>query len=136
MARRRRKRDSEKLRDQILDHFSTLRVPLKADQLDAILARTEREGLSHLQFLDLVISRQAHERRERSIERRIRLAQFDEIKTLENFDWAFNRKYIDRAQIETLQLGANAYIYKPFSPRELVAQVWQLLADTKGTSGG
>ena len=24
-----------------------------------------------------------------------------------------------RAQLETLQLGANAYIYKPFSPREL-----------------
>lgn len=32
-----------------------------------------------------------------------------------------------RAQLETLQLGANAYIYKPFSPRELAGQVRQLL---------
>lgn len=37
-----------------------------------------------------------------------------------------------RAQLETLQLGANAYIYKPFSPRELVVQVRQLLAEREG----
>jgi DNA-binding response OmpR family regulator len=30
-------------------------------------------------------------------------------------------------QLGTLQLGANAYICKPFSPRELVRQVHQLL---------
>lgn len=40
-----------------------------------------------------------------------------------------------RAQLETLQLGANAYIYKPFSPRELAAQVRQLLAERGGSSG-
>lgn len=37
-----------------------------------------------------------------------------------------------RAQLETLQLGANAYIYKPFSPRELASQVRQLLAEREG----
>ena len=40
-----------------------------------------------------------------------------------------------RAQLETLQLGANAYIYKPFSPRELVVQVRQLLAHREGNAG-
>jgi DNA-binding response OmpR family regulator len=30
-------------------------------------------------------------------------------------------------QIESLQLGANAYVCKPFSPRDLVRQVRQLL---------
>jgi DNA-binding response OmpR family regulator len=39
-----------------------------------------------------------------------------------------------RAQIETLQLGANAYIYKPFSPRELAGQVRQLLAEREGST--
>lgn len=38
-----------------------------------------------------------------------------------------------RAQLETLQLGANAYIYKPFSPRELAVQVRQLLAERTGS---
>jgi DNA-binding response OmpR family regulator len=40
-----------------------------------------------------------------------------------------------RAQLETLQLGANAYIYKPFSPRELAVQVRQLLAGRRGKPG-
>jgi two-component system phosphate regulon response regulator PhoB len=40
-----------------------------------------------------------------------------------------------RAQLETLQLGANAYIYKPFSPRELATQVRQLLAGRRGRPG-
>jgi DNA-binding response OmpR family regulator len=35
-------------------------------------------------------------------------------------------------QLGTLQLGANAYICKPFSPRELVRQVRQLLAKSRG----
>jgi len=35
-------------------------------------------------------------------------------------------------QLGTLQLGANAYICKPFSPRELVHQVHQLLAASRG----
>ena len=35
-------------------------------------------------------------------------------------------------QLGTLQLGANAYICKPFSPRELVFQVRQLLEQDQG----
>ncbi len=40
-----------------------------------------------------------------------------------------------RAQLETLQLGANAYIYKPFSPRELAVQVRHLLDERRGSPG-
>ena len=39
-------------------------------------------------------------------------------------------------QLGTLQLGANAYICKPFSPRELVRQVRQLLGSTGGEPRG
>jgi DNA-binding response OmpR family regulator len=38
-------------------------------------------------------------------------------------------------QLGTLQLGANAYICKPFSPRELVRQVRQLLESSGDSSG-
>ena len=41
-----------------------------------------------------------------------------------------------RAQLETLQLGANAYIYKPFSPRELAMQVRHLLEEEEGSTSG
>jgi hypothetical protein len=37
-------------REQILQDFQTLRVPLKPEQFDAVLRRAEQEGLSHLEF--------------------------------------------------------------------------------------
>ena len=87
------------LREQILADFAALKVPLAAETFDAALARAEREGLSHLQLLHLVIAEQANLRRERSIAHRIREARFREPKTLASFDWDFNRS-IQRAQIE------------------------------------
>jgi len=75
---------------------------LSTEDLDAGLAKAEREGLSHLAFLHELLGEQANLRRERSIERRIRAARFSERKTLEEFDWNFNRQSIDRVQIEEL----------------------------------
>jgi DNA replication protein DnaC len=94
------------LRERILDDFSTLKVPIDAGQLDAILARAAREGLSHLHFLHLLLAEQADGRRERSIARRVREARFRDLKPLSAFDWEFNRGAIDRVQIEELASGA------------------------------
>ena len=90
------------MREQILADFGTLRVPLTAEELDALLARAEREGLSHLEFVHLLVAEQARQRRERSIALRIHQAQFQELKTLADFNWEFNAKAIDRTQIEEL----------------------------------
>ena len=76
-----------------------------AEQLDAVLARAVQDGLSHQQFLHLLIAEQADQRRERSIARRIREARFAERKPLSEFDWEFNREAIDRTQIEELATG-------------------------------
>jgi DNA replication protein DnaC len=93
------------LKERILADFAALRVPLSAEAFDATLARAQREGLSHQQFLHLVIAEQAHQRRERSIAHRIREAHFAERKPLGEFDWEFNRQAIDRVQIEELATG-------------------------------
>lgn len=93
---------TEGLRERVLEHFQNLRVPLSSEDLDRVLAKAEREGLSHLAFLDGLIGEQANLRRERSIERRIRAARFSERKTFEEFDWEFNHQAIDRIQIEEL----------------------------------
>jgi len=93
------------LRERILTDFAALKVPLRAEQLDAILARAGRDGLSHQQFLHLLIAEQANQRRERSIAHRIREARFAERKPLSEFDWEFNRSAIDRTQIEELATG-------------------------------
>jgi DNA replication protein DnaC len=94
------------LRERILADFTTLRVPLRAEQLDAALAQASREGLSHQQFLHLLLAGQADLRRERRIERRIRDARFRDLKPLNAFDWEFNRAAIDRVQIEELATAA------------------------------
>jgi DNA replication protein DnaC len=93
------------LRDQCLSHCATLGIPLESAALDELLSRVEKESLSHLQFLDLLLGAQAHARRERGVARRIREAHFAEEKTLEGFDWQFNPEAFDRVRIEELATG-------------------------------
>ena len=78
---------------------------MRAEAFDALLAEAEREGFSHLQFLQRLIAEQADQRRERSIAYRVREARFHEPQTLATFDWLFNAKTIDRTRIEALATG-------------------------------
>jgi len=92
------------LRDLCLSHFKILGIPIAPNDLDAVLERADKEILSHLKFLDLLLGQQAAARRDRAVERRIREAHFEERKILETFDWKFNPQ-IDRLQIEELASG-------------------------------
>ena len=92
------------LRDRCLSHCATLRIPLEGASLDELLSKAEKESLSHLHFLDLLLGTQADARRER-VARRIREAHFADSKTLEGFNWQFNPKAFDRVQIEELATG-------------------------------
>jgi DNA replication protein DnaC len=93
------------LRERCLRHCATLRIPLNGAALDEVLSKAEKDGLSHLDFLDLLLGAEADARRERAVARRIREAHFAETKTLEGFDWQFNPKTFNRAQIEELATG-------------------------------
>jgi DNA replication protein DnaC len=96
---------SHDLRQRILEYFQTLRIPMSADELDAVLARAEKERWSAMEILAHLLGPQADLRRQRAIERRIREARFREPVSLEGFDWDFNAQAIDRMQIETLATG-------------------------------
>lgn len=90
------------LRDRVLASFNELGIRLSTEEFDEVLAKAEKNTGSHLAFLDRVLAPAAAQRRQRSIERRIRQAHFrDEAVTLESFDWKFNAS-IDRVQIEEL----------------------------------
>ena len=93
------------LRDRCLSHFAALRIPVAAEALDALLEHADKESFSHLSFLDRLLGAQASARRERAVARRIREAGFAEDKTLEGFNWSFNPKTFDRAQMEQLATG-------------------------------
>src|SRR5450755_1029163 len=93
------------LRDRCLSHCASLGIPLDGVSLDEVLSKAEKEGISHLHFLDLLLGAQADARRERAVARRIREAHFADSKTLKRFDWQFNPKAFDRVQIEELATG-------------------------------
>ena len=94
------------LRERLLADFAALKVPLTDDQLDTLLGRAARDGLSHLEFVHALIAEQAQQRRERAIARRIQEACFRDSYTLADFDWDFNAQAISRTQIEELASAA------------------------------
>ena len=63
------------LRDQILADFATLRIPVTAEQLDALLKQAQDAGWSHLEFLHRLLADQAGLRRQRRIERLIKAGE-------------------------------------------------------------
>lgn len=96
---------TSELCQRCIRHFAMLGIPLREQELEAVLQAAEENALSYLAFLDLLIEDLARKRRERSTERRIRAAKFAERKLLEDFDWNFNRKTFDRVQIQQLTSG-------------------------------
>ena len=90
------------LRERVLADCAALKVPLRAEPLDALLGRATQEGWSHLEFVHRLLSEQADQRRERGIAYRIREACFRDLHTLATFDWQFNAPAINRTQIEEL----------------------------------
>ncbi len=88
-----------------MEHLKTLRVPFSEEEFDELAAQADREQLGALEFLRRFLSLPARQRRERSIERRIREARFRYPATLENFDWKFNEKTLDPAVFQELAGG-------------------------------
>jgi DNA replication protein DnaC len=89
----------------------TLRTALKRLHLSGLLNSLEvrlheaaGNGLSHAEFLELILQDELAIRADRQLRRRLVAAQFREHKTLENFDWSFNPS-IKRKQIYDLASG-------------------------------
>jgi DNA replication protein DnaC len=83
----------------------TLRTALKQLRLSGLLESLEvrlqeaaGNGLSHAEFLELVLQDELVVRADRQLQRRVKAAQFRELKTLDEFDWSFNPS-IKRKQV-------------------------------------
>lgn len=85
-------------------------LPAHLDYLKLVFVREHYEPLAkeaaaahwgHVDYLASLIEGEALERRQRSIQRRIRQARFPVIKTLEPFQWTWPRK-INRLQVQNL----------------------------------
>jgi DNA replication protein DnaC len=85
---------SESLRSAL----KQLRLSGALESLDVRLHEAAGNNLNHAEFLELLVHDELAVRSDRQVRRRVKAAQFREVKTLEDFDWSFNPS-IKRSQI-------------------------------------
>jgi DNA replication protein DnaC len=78
-----------------------LRLSGLLESLEIRLQEAAGHGLSHCEFLELILQDELAVRGNRKIERRFKAAEFRERRSLEDFDWSFNPS-IPRKQIYDL----------------------------------
>lgn len=89
------------MNQQLKSALKRLKLSGLLSSLEVRLQEAQGNQLSHLEFLELIISDEISLREDRAIERRVRAAGFREMKTIEDFDFSFNPS-INRRQIMEL----------------------------------
>ena len=92
------------MKHSLSEALKSLRLSGLAQSLDVRLMEAKGNSLSHEEFLELIVQDEMHVRHERLIARRLKASCFRELKSLEDFDWRFNRS-IKRRQIYDLAAG-------------------------------
>jgi DNA replication protein DnaC len=85
----------------LIAQLTYLGLPFIGEHHQALAQQAATEHWSHLQFLERLIEGQAQARESRRIERRVRLARFPLLKTLDAFQWDWPKK-INRPQIQNI----------------------------------
>lgn len=86
------------------ESLKRLRLSGLAESLDVRLQEASSSRLSHLEFLELILQDELVIRQDRLIARRIKAAAFRDQRTLDDFDWDFNRS-IKKKRIYDLAAG-------------------------------
>lgn len=85
----------------LIKQLRILKVGGFVETLDLRVAQTQKDELSHLAFLTLVVQDEIERREAKKLEARLQKTSFEENKTLEGFDFTFNPK-IKRSVITDL----------------------------------
>ena len=78
------------MNDQLRNSLRKLRLSGLLESLEVRLQEAAGHGLSHVEFLELILQDELAVRSDRQLQRRVKAAQFRELKPLDQFDWAFN----------------------------------------------
>lgn len=89
---------------QLRQTLQSLRLSGLASSLDLRLREARSNSLAHEEFLELILQDELNVRHQRMIERRTKVADFRERRTLDSFDFSFNPG-IDRKQVYELATG-------------------------------
>jgi DNA replication protein DnaC len=78
------------MNDRLQSTLKKLRLSGLAQSLDVRLQEAAGHGLTHAEFLELILQDELAIRGDRLIQRRVKAAAFRELKTLDAFDFSFN----------------------------------------------
>jgi len=95
-----------------------LRLSGLLESLDVRLQEVAGHQLNHAEFLELVLQDELAIRGQRLIERRVKLASFREVKTLDQFEWSFNpsikkKQVFDLATCRFVREGRDVLLLGP-----------------------
>ncbi len=87
------------MNDKLNEHLKYLKLPFMRENYDTVAAQAIEKHWSHVDYLQKLAHGEACLRRDRAIDRRIRMARFPVIKTLDEFNWTWPKK-INRLQVQ------------------------------------
>jgi hypothetical protein len=95
-----------------------LRLSGLAETLEVRLYEAQSNQLTHAEFLELLLQDEMLVRGERRIARRLKSAAFRDLKSLEDFDWSFNRNIKQKEIFELatgrfVREGSDVLLYGP-----------------------
>jgi DNA replication protein DnaC len=85
-----RSKETAPMNDTLQQALKKLRLSGLIQSLDVRLHEAQSHALNHAEFLELVLQDELAIRNDRFLKRRIKVAAFRELKTLDQFDWSFN----------------------------------------------
>lgn len=85
----------------ITDLLSYLKLPYIREHYEPIAQVAARKQWTHVHYLSELIKEESNLKKDRTIQRRIRMARFPVVKTLDQFNWSWPKK-INKPQIQNL----------------------------------
>lgn len=93
--------NSQATTDALRSQLVSLKLSHLLERFEPLAQQAGAEQWSHVDYLAQLIEGEAHAREDRSIQRRVGLARFPVVKTLDLFEWSWPTK-INRPQIQNL----------------------------------
>lgn len=87
--------------NELTEHLTSLKLPYIRDNYEVVAQSAARKQWTHVHYLSELIKQESGLRQDRIINRRIRMARFPIVKTLDQFNWSWPKK-INEAQIRDL----------------------------------
>jgi DNA replication protein DnaC len=87
--------------NDLIKQLSDLKLPYIRENHETVAQLAARKQWTHVHYLSELIKQEDNLRKDRTIQRRIRMARFPVVKTLDQFNWSWPKK-INRVQIQNL----------------------------------